>query len=366
MPRIDSFFQYLIDVKGSDLHLAEGQPPKVRVHGGIHPIPEQPILESADIHDLLGEICDPKAFAHFLESGDLDFAYTMDEASRFRCNYLKQKNGLGAVFRLIPTEIMSLESLGVPAVVKEFAHMRSGLVLVTGPTGSGKSTTLAALLDYINTNYSRHIITVEEPIEFVHRNKRSLITQREVPIQTPTFADGLRAALREDTDIVLVGEMRDLETISLALTAAETGLLVFGTLHTNNARKTVDRIIDVFPANQQSQVRTMLAASLRGVLAQLLCRRCDKPGRVAVHEIMFATPAVSAIIREGATQKLNDVITGGKNEGMQFMDESIWSKLCEGIISPQEAYMKSIDKNRFKKYLPAEHAALGNASGEAQ
>jgi twitching motility protein PilT len=241
--------------------------------------------------------------------------------------------------------------------------MRSGLVLVTGPTGSGKSTTLAALLDYINSNFNRHIITVEEPIEFVHRNKKSILTQREVPIQTPSFADGLRAALREDADIVLVGEMRDLETISLALTAAETGLLVFGTLHTNNARKTVDRIIDVFPADQQSQVRTMLAASLRGVLAQLLCRRCDKPGRTAVHEIMFATPAVAAIIREGATQKLNDVITGGKGEGMQFMDESIWQKLREGIISPQEAYMKAIDKNRFKKFLPAEDAALGNASG---
>jgi twitching motility protein PilT len=289
----------------------------------------------------------------------------MDDASRFRCNYLKQKNGLAAVFRLIPTEIASLESLGVPAIVKEFGHMRSGLVLVTGPTGSGKSTTLAALLDYINTNYNRHIITVEEPIEFVHRNKRSILTQREVPIQTPSFADGLRAALREDADIVLVGEMRDLETISLALTAAETGLLVFGTLHTNNARKTVDRIIDVFPADQQSQVRTMLAASLRGVLAQLLCRRCDKPGRTAVHEIMFATPAVAAIIREGATQKLSDVITGGKSEGMQFMDESIWQKMRQGMISPQEAYMKAIDKNRFKKFLPAELANLGNASGEA-
>jgi twitching motility protein PilT len=269
------------------------------------------------------------------------------------------------VFRLIPTEIASLESLGVPEVVKEFGHMRAGLVLVTGPTGSGKSTTLAALLDYININFNRHIITVEEPIEFVHSNKRSIITQREVPIQTPSFADGLRAALREDSDIVLVGEMRDLETISLALTAAETGLLVFGTLHTNNARKTVDRIIDVFPANQQSQVRTMLAASLRGVVAQLLCKRIDKPGRTAVHEIMFATPAVAAIIREGATQKLYDVITGGKNEGMQFMDESIWGKLREGMISPEEAYMKAIDKTRFKKYLPENLSHLGDASGES-
>lgn len=364
MAEIDRLFQYLVESGGSDLHLAETEPPKTRVHGAVTPIPDEPILDHDMIRRMLEEICDPKAFAHYLETGDLDFAYEMDEESRFRCNYLKQKNGLAAVFRLIPTEIMSLESLGVPEVVKRFGHIRSGLILVTGPTGSGKSTTLAALLDYINTNYNRHIITVEEPIEFVHRNKQSIITQREVPIQTPSFADGLRAALREDADIVLVGEMRDLETISLALTAAETGLLVFGTLHTNNARKTVDRIIDVFPADQQSQVRTMLAASLRGVLAQLLCKRTDRPGRVAVHEIMFATPAVQAIIREGATQKLYDVITGGKGEGMQFMDESIWAKLQEGMISPQEAYMKAIDKTRFKKFLPAALAHLGDASGE--
>jgi len=363
MARIDSFFQYLVASKGSDLHLSEGQPPKIRVHGSVVPIPDQPVLAGEDFKSMLAEICDPKAFQKYLDTGDLDFAYAMDEDSRFRCNYLKQNNGLAAVFRLIPTEIMSLEALNVPEVVKQFGHIRSGLVLVTGPTGSGKSTTLAALLDYINTNFNRHIITIEEPIEFVHRNKQSIITQREVPIQTPSFSDGLRAALREDADIVLVGEMRDLETISLALTAAETGLLVFGTLHTNNARKTVDRIIDVFPADQQSQVRTMLAASLRGVLAQLLCKRVDKPGRTAVHEILFATPAVSAIIREGATQKLYDVITGGKSEGMQFMDDSIWTKLQAGMISPEEAYMKAIDKTRFKKFLPAVSSHLGDASG---
>ncbi|MGJ8633554.1 MAG: type IV pilus twitching motility protein PilT [Luteolibacter sp.] len=364
MARIDALFQKLIAGKGSDLHLSEGQPPKIRIHGAVVPIEDEPVLEGDSFKEMLAEICDPKAFQRYLENGDLDFAYEMDEESRFRCNYLQQQNGLAAVFRLIPTEIMSMESLGVPDVVKEFGRMRSGLVLVTGPTGSGKSTTLAALLDYINSNFARHIITIEEPIEFVHRNKKSILTQREVGIQTPSFADGLRAALREDSDIVLVGEMRDLETISLALTAAETGLLVFGTLHTNNARKTVDRIIDVFPANQQSQVRTMLSASLRGVVAQLLCKRVDKPGRVAVHEIMFGTPAVAAIIREGATQKLYDVITGGKNEGMQFMDESIWTKLREGMISPEEAYMKSIDKTRFKKFLPEVSEHLGDASGE--
>lgn len=363
MAEIDRLFQYLVESGGSDLHLSEGQPPKTRVHGAVTPIPDEPVLDHETMHRMLGEICDPKAFDLYLESGDLDFAYEMDEDSRFRCNFLKQREGLAAVFRLIPTEIMSLEALGVPDVVKRFGDIRSGLILVTGPTGSGKSTTLAAILDYINENYHRHIITVEEPIEFVHRNKNSIITQREVPIQTPSFADGLRASLREDSDIVLVGEMRDLETISLALTAAETGLLVFGTLHTNNARKTVDRIIDVFPADQQSQVRTMLAASLRGVLAQLLCKRTDKPGRTAVHEIMFATPAVSAIIREGATQKLYDVITGGKGDGMQFMDESIYQKLQSGMISAEEAYMKAIDKTRFKQYLPKELEHLGDASG---
>jgi twitching motility protein PilT len=278
---------------------------------------------------------------------------------------MKQQNGLAAVFRLIPTEIASIEDLNLPPVIKEFGHMRSGLVLVTGPTGSGKSTSLAALIDYINTNFNRHIITIEEPIEFVHSSKNSIITQREVPIQTPEFSDGLRACLREDADIVLVGEMRDLETISLALTAAETGLLVFGTLHTNNARKTVDRIIDVFPADQQSQVRTMLAASLRGVVAQLLCKRVDKPGRVAVNEILFATPAVAAIIREGATQKLYDVIIGGKAQGMQFMDDAIFEKLQAGMISPQEAYMKSIEKGRFAPFLPEEDKVLANSGGGA-
>jgi twitching motility protein PilT len=312
---------------------------------------------------MMREICDPKSWERYVEKGDLDFAYEMDEEHRFRCNYLKQQNGYGAVFRIIPTKIASLEQLGIPPVVKEFGHLRSGLVLVTGPTGSGKSTTLAALLDYINTNFRRHIITVEEPIEFVHRNKKSIITQREVPIQTPSFADGLRAALRQDADIVLVGEMRDLETISLALTAAETGLLVFGTLHTNNARKTVDRIIDVFPSEQQSQVRTMLAASLKGVVAQLLMKKADGKGRAAVNEIMISTPAVGAIIREGATQKLYDVIIGGKAQGMQFMDDSIWQKLRDGYISPMEAYMKAIDKGRFKAFLPPEEQALANAGG---
>ncbi len=353
MAHIDAYFKILVESKGSDLHLSEGQPPKVRIHGEVKSLDDD-ILTHDKIAYMLKEIAEPKAWEKYMAKGDLDFAYEMDEFSRFRCNFFKQQNGLGAVFRLIPTKIATIEELNVPAAIKKFAHMRSGLVLVTGPTGSGKSTTLAAIIDYINTNQSRHIVTVEEPIEFVHQNKMSIITQREVPLQTPSFSDGLRAALREDADIVLVGEMRDLETISLALTAAETGLLVFGTLHTNNARKTVDRIIDVFPADQQSQVRTMLSASLRGVVAQLLMKKADGKGRVAVNEILFSTPAVAAIIREGATQKLYDVITAGGALGMQFMDQAIWDKLKAGDVAPMEAYMKAIDKKRFKSFLPKE------------
>src|SRR4051812_5972143 len=332
MPYIDQFFEVLVNAGASDLHLAQGQSPKIRRHGEVIAIRDE-VLTLDEMAYMMSEISGPERWTRYLETGDLDFAYEMDEHSRFRCNFLKQTKGLGCVFRLIPTKILTLDQLGIPPIVKEFGHLRGGLVLVTGPTGSGKSTTLAALIDYINVNFTRHIITVEEPIEFVHKNKKSIITQREVPENTPSFPQGLKAALREDADIVLVGEMRDLETIQLALTAAETGLLVFGTLHTNNARKTVDRMIDVFPSDQQSQVRTMLASSLRGVVAQLLLKRCDGGGRAAVNEILVVNNAASAIIREGATQKLQDVIVAGKGEGMQFMDDAIWEQLVAGRVS---------------------------------
>src|SRR5450432_2392589 len=292
MPYLDQFLEVIVQNGGSDLHIGVGQPPKMRSHGDVGPIREQPVTQE-EAAEMLSEVCGPHNWEIFEERGDLDFAYEMDAASRFRCNYLKQTNGYGAVFRLIPTKIATLEQLGIPPVVKEFGHLRGGLVLVTGPTGSGKSTTLAALIDYINDNFQRHIITIEEPIEFVHNNKKSIITQREVPEHATTFPIGLKAALREDSDIVLVGEMRDLETIQLALTAAETGLLVFGTLHTNNARKTVDRMIDVFPSDQQSQVRTMLSASLRGVVAQLLLKKTPEAGggRIAINEILIVNSA---------------------------------------------------------------------------
>ncbi len=314
---------------------------------------------------MLSEVCGPQNWEIFQEHGDLDFAYQMDKDSRFRTNYFKESNGYAAAFRLIPTKILSLEELGVPVVIKEFAYLRGGLVLVTGPTGSGKTTTQAALIDFINQNFSKHVVTIEEPIEFVHDSKRSIITQREVPGDSISFAAGLKASLREDTDIVLIGEMRDLETISLALTAAETGLLVIGTLHTNNARKTVDRMIDAFPADRQAQARAMLANSLRGVVAQLLLKRSDRPGRIAVNEILIASAAVAAIIREGATQKLQDVIVSGKAQGMQFMDDAIWALLEKRIVSPHEAFMKAIDKNRFKPLLSPEEAALADAAGSA-
>jgi twitching motility protein PilT len=357
MAYIDQFFEVLVNAGASDLHLGEGQPPKIRRHGEIVSIREEELTHE-EMAYMMSEICGADRWTRFNETGDLDFAYEMDEHSRFRCNFLKQTGGYGAVFRLIPTKIMTLDQLGIPPVVKEFGHLRGGLVLVTGPTGSGKSTTLAALLDYINSTFHRHIITVEEPIEFVHSNKRCIITQREVPEHAATFPIGLKAALREDADIVLVGEMRDLETIQLALTAAETGLLVFGTLHTNNARKTVDRMIDVFPSDQQAQVRTMLANSLRGVVAQLLLKRCDGGGRLAVNEILVVNSAASAIIREGATQKLQDVIVGGKGQGMQFMDDAIWHVMQQGMVSPNEAYMKAIDKSRFHMFLAPEEQVL--------
>jgi len=364
MAYLDQFLSVIVKHGGSDLHIGVGQPPKMRMHGDIMPIRADPVTHE-EATQMMSEISGPHNWEIFEQRGDLDFAYEMDEASRFRSNYFKQSNGYGAVFRLIPTKIATLEQLGIPLVVREFANLRGGLVLVTGPTGSGKTTTQAALIDYINRNFSKHVVTIEEPIEFVHDNKRSTITQREVPGNSTSFAAALKAALRQDTDIVLVGEMRDLETISLALTAAETGLLVFGTLHTNNARKTVDRMVDVFPADRQPQARAMLANSLRGVVAQLLLKRADRPGRIAVNEILISNAAVAAIIREGATQKLQDVIVSGRAQGMQFMDDTIWALLEKGIVSAHEAFMKAIDKGRFKPFLSAEEEALANAAGAA-
>src|SRR5476649_2608913 len=356
---IDDYFDIIVETNASDLHLQEGQPPKMRLHGDIQKMRDH-VLTRAEMEQMLSEVVGPRRWEKFVKTGDADCAYELSAEARFRCNLHKQLHGLGGIFRLIPNKIATLEQLKVPPVIKRFANIKGGLVLVTGPTGSGKSTTLAALIDFINSSFARHIITIEEPIEFVHPNKLSIITQREVGEDTPSFAAGLKNAMREDADVVLVGEMRDLETISLALTAAETGMLVFGTLHTNNARKTVDRMIDVFPSNQQPQVRTMLSASLRGIVAQLLMKKVGG-GRVAVNEILISNNAVSSIIREGAVEKLTDVLISGRAEGMQFMDDAINSLLQQDIITPEEAYMKAIDKQRFAPLLKGPMGDIGRA-----
>ena len=349
MAKIDSLFEVMLQQDASDLHLSEGQPPKVRAHGRISNL-DHPTLTRQHMEQYLQEICSTDRWQHFQEVKDLDFAYGLGEKARFRANYFYQENGMGAVFRVIPSEIKSLDDLNLPKVLRSFCYMNSGLVLVTGPTGSGKSTTLAAMINEINAKSARHIITIEEPIEFVHPNKRSIICQREVGIDTNSFADGLKNGLRQDCDVILVGEMRDYETISLAVTAAASGTLVFGTLHTNSAIKTVDRIIDAFPADQQAQIRTMLSDCLKGVCAQLLLKTKDKKGRVACNEILIGTTALASSIREGNIGNIRNIIQGGKGMGMQLMDDAIQKELNNGKISGEEAYLKATDKTRFSQY----------------
>lgn len=351
MPKIDALFVELLRTGGSDLHLAEGNPPHLRLDGRMQAIAGTTALTGEMIHAYLSEICPPDRFRAFEASGDLDFAYALGSQARFRCNYNKQQHGLGAVFRTIPSKILTLDDLGAPPVLRTFSSYRAGMVLVTGPTGSGKSTTLAAVINEINVGAARHILTIEEPIEFVHAPKLSTIVQREVGVDTPSFGSALRAASRQDADVVLVGEMRDLETISLAVTAAETGVLVFGTLHTNSAAKTIDRIVDVFPADQQNQIRQMLAVSLKAVCAQLLLRRREK-GRIAAHEIMITNRAVSNCIRDGKTIQINSIIMSNKAAGMQLMDDCIEGYLKANLIEGTEAYMKALDKDRFRSYAP--------------
>ncbi|OQY20703.1 MAG: type IV pili twitching motility protein PilT [Desulfobacteraceae bacterium 4572_35.1] len=346
MAKIDRLFDLMLECGASDLHLLQGQPPKVREHGRMVALAGEAAIDEATIVDYLKEICEPERWSLFLEQHDMDFAYEKDNNARFRANYYGQLHGMGAVFRVIPTKILTLEDLHLPAVIKSFAALRSGLVLVTGPTGSGKSTTLAAIIDYINDNYSRYILTIEEPIEFVHPNKRSVFCQREVGSDVASFADGLHTACRQDCDVILVGEMRDYETISLALSAASMGTLVFGTLHTNSAVKTIDRIIDVFPADQQGMARTMLADSLRGICAQLLLKK-QGGGRIAANEILLGTTGLSASIRENNIGNIRNIIQGGKRQGMQMMDDVLADYLSQELITEEEAYMKAQDKNRF-------------------
>jgi twitching motility protein PilT len=348
MANIDRFFTIVKDKDASDLHFLAGAVPKLRIAGNLEPIPDEPPISHDKLVELLFEIIGPPEKAKFLETKDLDFAYGLEGVARFRCNYLMQKSGMGAVFRLIPERIRTLEELGLPKAIEKLAHLQSGLVLVTGPTGSGKSTTLAAIIDVINSTYNKHILTIEDPIEFVHQNRTCLITQREIGHDTRGFGNALRAAGREDADVVLVGEMRDLETISLALTLAETGQLVFGTVHTNSAAKTIDRIVDVFPPDQQNQVRIMLSDSLKGIVSQQLLRTKDGKGRVAVNEILFGSPALSTVIREGKIQQIMSLIQAGKNDGMQSIDGALTDLVHKGIITADEAYLKAFDKKPFE------------------
>jgi len=349
VPKLDAFLQHLVQNEGSDLHLSCGEPPILRVHGELLRVKYAP-LTRGNLEMLIQEVLTPEQRARYESTNELDFAYEVTGLARFRGNLFQQHRGPGAVFRVIPSVIPSADQLGLPQAVREFTRLNKGLVLVTGPTGSGKSTTLAAMIDLINESRGEHILTVEDPIEFVHPPKKALVNQREVGRHTGSFTAALRAALREDPDVILVGEMRDRETISLALTAAETGHLVFGTLHTNSAHKTVDRIIDSFPADQQEQVRAMLSESLRGVVAQQLLKR--KPtGRVAAHEILVGTPAVSNLIREGKTFQIPSVMQTGRQHGMVQMDQSIMVHLNAGVIEPEEAYTKAHDKALFRPHL---------------
>jgi twitching motility protein PilT len=355
MAKIDSFFNLMFEQNASDLHMSSGNPPILRINGELHRV-DFPPLQSDDLKAMLYEITPEYKIKHFEETGDVDFGYEIPNVSRFRANYFNQKYGIAAVFRQIPSKVVTFEDFEkwdapLPPVLKKFAMLKKGLVVVTGPTGSGKSTTLAAMMDYANKNRRDHILTVEDPIEFVHESKHALINHREVGIHTKSFASALRGALREDPDIILVGEMRDLETIELALTAASTGHLVFGTLHSQSAAKTVDRIIDVFPADQQNKIRATLSEALKGVVAQNLFKRIDKKGRVAALEILVFTTAVANLVREGKTHQIPGMIQVGKKLGNQPLDDHIMEHLRMKRISPEEAYEKGLDKKKFRGFL---------------
>jgi twitching motility protein PilT len=350
MAEIDAFFDLMDKEGASDLHLAAGSQPILRVRGELERI-KFPALENDNLKKMLYEIAPEFKIKVFEETGDVDFGYEIPGKARYRANFFNQKNGAAAVFRQIPSKVLTAEQLGLPPIMKKFAGLKKGLVLVTGPTGSGKSTTLAAIVDYANRTRKDHIITVEDPIEFVHQSQECLVNHREVGMHTKSFAAALRGALREDPDIILVGEMRDLETIELALTAAATGHLVFGTLHTPSAAKTIDRVIDVFPAAQQNQIRNTLSEALKGVVAQNLFKRIDVKGRVCALEILVATPAIANLIREAKTFQIPGMLQVGKKHGMQTLDDAIMDLLNKKIVSPEDAYARCIDKNKFRPFL---------------
>ena len=350
MAQIDAFFKLMNEQGASDLHLVAGQQPVLRIQGDLERV-KYKVLDNDSLKKMLYEIATEDKVKVFEETGDVDFAYEIPGLARYRANFFQQKYGVGAVFREIPSSIMTCEQLGLPPVVKRLATLPRGLVLVTGPTGSGKSTTLAAIVHEANKNRKEHILTIEDPIEFVHKSEKAVVNHREVGMHTRSFSAALRGALREDPDIILVGEMRDLETISLAIEASSTGHLVFGTLHTSSAAKTVDRIIEVFPMTQQEQVRNTLSDGIRAVLSQTLFRRIDKRGRIVALEIMIANPAVRNLIREGKTFQISSMLQTGKKYGMQTLDDSIMGLLTKKIISADDAYTKCNDKARFLPFL---------------
>jgi twitching motility protein PilT len=337
------------EIGGSDLHLAAGLEPRIRLHGALQEVPGLPVLQDADLRSGLRDLVSPEQWTTFEERGDLDFAYGFGK-ERFRANYFEQAQGAAAVFRRIPERIATLGELHLPPAIERLVHVQRGLVLVTGPTGSGKSTTLASIVNSINESYSKHIVTIEDPIEFLHQERRCVFSQREVGSDTPSFADALRAAMRQDADVILVGELRDLETISLALTAAEMGALVLATLHTSGAAKTVDRIIDVFPGAEQPRIRLALGDALAAVVSQLLLPTADGKGRCAATEILFRCQGLANAIREGATPMIRNLIQSGHRVGMRSMDDSLLELLGQRKITFEEAYRKATEKQRFESH----------------
>jgi twitching motility protein PilT len=349
---IDELFRTMVEMKASDLHISTGSPPMVRHDGEIIILPDRPVLRAEDTEKLLWPIAPERNREEFQRRHDTDFAYEIPGLSRFRCNFFMDRKGMGGVFRQIPTRIMTAEEMGLSKEILQLCHLSKGLVLITGPTGSGKSTTLSAMIDYVNRHRTDHIITIEDPLEFVHENKKCLINQRQVGEHTASFKDALRAALREDPDIVLVGELRDLDTVAIAIETAETGHLVFGTLHTSSAPSTVDRIIDQFPADRQQQIRVMLSDSLKGVISQMLCKKIGG-GRIPVLEVLIGTPPVANLIRESKIFQIPSIMQTGKRYGMCLMNDSFLDLVKRKIVEPQEAYAKAIDKvnllNMYRK-----------------
>jgi twitching motility protein PilT len=347
--QIDTYLREILEKRGSDLHFLAGDPPRVRVYGDLTPLREEKL--SVDfVKTALYEIMPKTAVERFEKKDGADFAYGLEGHGRFRVNVMRQLNGMGGVFRAIPSKALTLDELKLPEAVRGLCRQNSGLILVTGKTGSGKSTTLAAMIDDINRRVKGHILTVEDPIEFVHERQNCLISQREIGVHSPSFAAAVHSALREDPDVVLVGELRDLETMSIAVTAAEMGILVMGTLHTNGAAPTVDRIINVFPSDKQSHVRTMLSTSLRGVVSQQLLQRADKQGRVAALEILVNTPAAANLIRQGKLDQLDNAMQTGGQFGMRTMDSAIQQLLDSRQITGKEAYKKAINKAKFEEF----------------